>query len=76
MALVPVELVAEEETAYERLKPDPAVTVSDIQERIGAYCTKLGVRSMQEVVDEIDNAQVNWKTAPQATTQPPTPLFL
>ena len=74
MALVPVG-ETEDEKAYDRLKADPAVTVADIQGQLGAYCEKLGVRNMQEVIDEIDNAQVNWKTAPQAATQTPTTTF-
>ncbi len=73
MALVPVDDA--EEVAYARLKCDPAVGVCDLETAIEAFFTKTEVRNMAEVMDEIDNHKVNWKTAPQATTHTPTTPF-
>jgi hypothetical protein len=73
MALVPYEDA--EEIAYGRLKPDPAVGVSDLQQAFEIFFTGTESRNMAEVMEEIENHKVNWKTAPQATTHTPTTPF-
>lgn len=66
---------SEEKAAYERLKCDAAVSVSDLQASLERFFVVQDVRNIQEILDEIDNQRANWKTAPQATTHTPTTPF-
>ena len=74
MALVPVD-DADPCAAYERLKADPAVTVADIEQAMENYFIEASDRNMGEIMDEIEQDTVNWKTAPKATTHTPTTPF-
>ena len=55
------------EIAYGRLRPNPAMSVSDITGFIQAYFKlQNGCRMMGQLIESIDKSGIGWKTAPQA----------
>ena len=56
----------EAQAAYDSLKADPAIGVSDIEKAINRYCDGIGYRNFDEVVNAIAHANVGWKSSAKA----------
>ena len=56
-----------DQRGYERLKADPMVGVSDIEQAFQDYFKDIQTRSLSTVLDTVKLAGVTWKTAPKAT---------
>ena len=54
------------ENEYLRVCPGPSISVADLEGAIEAYCTVVGYRNVQEVVDAIKECKCTWKTSPKA----------
>ena len=49
----------------ERVKPDPTVSVADLETALDRFFRRRGYRDLQEIVDQIKNAGVKFSSRPK-----------
>ena len=55
-----------EQAEYSRMRCDPGIGISNLEQALTNFFQSVGYRNMQEVLDIIMEAKCTWKTAPKA----------